>query len=116
MGISHVVRGEDHVSNTAAQIQMFAALAAEPPEFAHEALLVGTEGKLAKRLGSLGMADPRAAGIDPVALDALRARPAISEPVEPGTRLPHLVPAGALAPIGGAPARRRPTRLGLPTP
>src|SRR3546814_10236540 len=59
MGISHVVRGEDHVSNTAAQIQMFAALGAKPPAFAHEALLVGTEGKLSKRLGSLGMASLR---------------------------------------------------------
>src|SRR3546814_2587475 len=62
MGISHVVRGEDHVSNTAAQIQMFAALGAKPPAFAHEALLVGTEGKLSKRLGSLGMASLRAEG------------------------------------------------------
>lgn len=59
MGISHVVRGEDHVSNTAAQVQMFAALGASPPAFAHEALLVGTEGKLSKRLGSLGMASLR---------------------------------------------------------
>src|SRR3546814_12938587 len=85
MGISHVVRGEDHVSNTAAQIQMFAALGAEPPEFAHEALLVGTEGKLSKRPGSLGMADLRAAGIEPVALAALLARPGTSDPVEPVT-------------------------------
>ncbi len=54
MRVTHVVRGEDHVSNTAAQIQMFEALGAVPPAFAHEALLVGSEGKLSKRLGSLG--------------------------------------------------------------
>src|SRR3546814_2739312 len=49
MAISHVVRGEDHVSNTALQLQMFAALGAAPPAFAHEALLTGSEGKLSKR-------------------------------------------------------------------
>ncbi|MEE4289292.1 MAG: glutamate--tRNA ligase family protein, partial [Erythrobacter sp.] len=51
MGVSHVLRGEDHVSNTAVQIQMFTALGATPPAFAHEALLMGKEGKLSKRLG-----------------------------------------------------------------
>src|SRR3546814_7696105 len=80
MGISHVVRGEDHVSNTAAQIQMFAALGATPPAFAHEALLVGTEGKLSKRLGSLGMANLRGAGIEPIALAALLARLGTCDP------------------------------------
>ena len=53
LGVTHVVRGEDHVSNSAAQIQMFEALGAKPPQFAHEALLVAAEGKLSKRLGSL---------------------------------------------------------------
>ena len=65
MGVTDVLRGEDHVSNTAAQMQMFAALDAPPPRFAHEALLVGTEGKLSKRLGSLGLAQLREAGIWP---------------------------------------------------
>src|SRR5690606_1403305 len=74
MGITHVVRGEDHVSNTAAQMQMFEALGAKPPAFAHEALLVGTEGKLSKRLGSLGMDGLREAGVEPIALAALLAR------------------------------------------
>jgi glutamyl/glutaminyl-tRNA synthetase len=54
MGVTHVVRGEDHVTNTGLQLQMFAALGAPAPAFAHEALLVGSEGKLSKRLGSLG--------------------------------------------------------------
>src|SRR6185503_16547460 len=52
IGITHIVRGEDHVSNSAVQIQMFEALGAAAPEFAHEALLVAAEGKLSKRLGS----------------------------------------------------------------
>jgi glutamyl-tRNA synthetase len=62
LGITHVVRGEDHVTNTAVQVQMFEALGAVPPAFAHEALLVGAEGKLSKRLGSLGVDELRARG------------------------------------------------------
>jgi glutamyl-tRNA synthetase len=52
LGITHIVRGEDHVSNSAVQLQMFAALGSQPPQLAHEALLVAAEGKLSKRLGS----------------------------------------------------------------
>ena len=73
MGITHVLRGEDHVSNTAVQVQMFTALGARPPGFAHEALLVGREGKLSKRLGSLSVDALREAGIEPAALVALLA-------------------------------------------
>ncbi|WP_294210097.1 glutamate--tRNA ligase family protein, partial [uncultured Sphingomonas sp.] len=62
LGITHVVRGEDHVSNTALQLQMFDAMGVTPPAFAHEALLTGAEGKLSKRLGSLGVAHFRDAG------------------------------------------------------
>jgi glutamyl-tRNA synthetase len=105
MGISHVVRGEDHVSNTAAQIQMFAALGARPPHFAHEALLVGTEGKLSKRLGSLGMAALREAGIEPIALVALLARLGTSDPVEPVTSPAPLIESIDFARFGRAPAR-----------
>ena len=105
MGITHVVRGEDHVSNTATQIQMFAALGAAPPAFAHEALLVGTEGKLSKRLGSLGMDGLRAAGVEPIALVALLARLGTSDPVEPVTSLEPLVESIDFARFGRAPAR-----------
>ena len=105
MGITHVVRGEDHVSNTATQIQMFAALGATPPAFAHEALLVGTEGKLSKRLGSLGMEALREAGIEPIALSALLARLGTSDPVEPVTSLAPLIDGIDFARFGRAPAR-----------
>lgn len=105
MGITHVVRGEDHVSNTATQVQMFAALGAAPPLFAHEALLVGTEGKLSKRLGALGMAHFRAAGIEPIALLALLARLGTSDPVEPVTDPAPLVARIDFAHFGRAPAR-----------
>jgi len=113
MGISHVVRGEDHVSNTATQIQMFAALGAKPPHFAHEALLVGTEGKLSKRLGALGMAQLRDAGIEPIALAALLARLGTSDPVEPVTSLAPLITGIDFARFGRAPARFDEAELAL---
>ena len=105
MGVTAVLRGEDHVSNTAVQVQMFQALDAELPRFAHEALLVGEEGKLAKRLGSFGVDDVRAMGVEPVALAALLARLGTSDPVEPVTRLDDLVPGFSPERLGRAPAR-----------
>ena len=105
MGVTHVLRGEDHVSNTAVQAQMVDALGATRPTFAHEALLVGAEGKLAKRLGSFGVEDVRALGMEPVALAALLARLGTSDPVEPVATLAELVPGFAPERLGRAPAR-----------
>lgn len=105
MGITDVLRGEDHVSNTAAQVQMFAALGAEPPRFAHEALLTGTEGKLSKRLGSLGMAALREEGIEPEAVIALLARLGTADPVDPALDAAALAEAFDLSRFGRAPAR-----------
>jgi glutamyl-tRNA synthetase len=105
MGITHVIRGEDHVTNTAAQVQMFHALGAEPPRFAHEALLTGTEGKLSKRLGSLGMQHLRDEGIEPEALIALLARLGTSDPVDPALDAAALAESFTLAHFGRAPAR-----------
>lgn len=113
MGITHVVRGEDHVSNTATQTQMFQALGAEPPQFAHEALLVGTEGKLSKRLGSLGMASLRDEGIEPIALVALLARLGTSDPVEPVASVAPLIEGIDFARFGRAPARFDESELAL---
>jgi glutamyl-tRNA synthetase len=105
MGITDVLRGEDHVSNTAAQVQMFEALGASPPRFAHEALLVGSEGKLSKRLGSLGVAELRDAGVEPDALVALLARLGTSQPVEAITDRDELAAGFDLSTFGRAPAR-----------
>jgi glutamyl-tRNA synthetase len=104
MGVTDVLRGEDHVSNTAVQIQMFAALHAATPRFAHEALLVGSEGKLSKRLGSLGCETFRAAGVEPEALVALLARLGTSLPVEPIAERAVLVETFDLTTFGRAPA------------
>ena len=105
MHVSHVLRGEDHVTNTALQIQMFEALGAAPPRFAHEALLVGSEGKLSKRLGSLGVDALREAGIEPIALLAKLARIGTSVAVEPVTSTEPLVESFDFATFGRAPAR-----------
>ena len=105
MGVTDVLRGEDHVSNTAVQLQMFTALGAPVPRFAHEALLVGTEGKLSKRLGSLGADALREGGIEPEALVALLARLGTSQPVEPIVDRAELVETFDLAHFGRAPAR-----------
>jgi glutamyl-tRNA synthetase len=105
MGVTDVLRGEDHVSNTAVQIQMFTALGAQPPRFAHEALLVGSEGKLSKRLGSLGCDAFRERGIEPAAIVALLARLGTSQPVEPIADVAALVASFDLATFGRAPAR-----------
>lgn len=105
MGVTHVVRGEDHVSNTATQMQMFQAMGSVPPAFAHEALLVGNEGKLSKRLGSLGVAHFREQGIEPEAVVALLARLGTSDPVEAVIDPAPLIAAFDFARFGRAPAR-----------
>ncbi len=111
MKVSHVVRGEDHVANTAIQIQMFEALRAPVPQFAHMALLVGTDGKLSKREGAIGVDAIRAEGIEPQALLALLARIGTSEPVVPVATNAELVPGFAFAHMGRAPARFDPAEL-----
>jgi glutamyl-tRNA synthetase len=111
MTVSHVVRGEDHVANTAIQLQMFEALGAPVPQFAHMALLVGTDGKLSKREGAIGADAIRAEGIEPQALLALLARLGTSEPVVPVTDIGDLLPGFAFAHMGRAPARFDPAEL-----
>lgn len=105
MGITQVLRGEDHVSNTAVQIQMFTAMGATPPAFAHEALLVGKEGKLSKRLGSLGCDAFRDRGIEPEAIIALLSRLGTSLPVEPIAERAKLLETFDLSTFGRAPAK-----------
>ena len=73
-GITHIVRGEDHVTNTAVQIQMFEALGAKIPFFGHVPLLTGKEGKLSKRLGSTSTREMKEAGIEPMSIACLLAR------------------------------------------
>ncbi|MCG2842170.1 glutamate--tRNA ligase [Sandaracinobacter sp. RS1-74] len=105
MRITHVVRGEDHVTNTGIQLQMFAAMGAPAPLFGHAALLTGAEGALSKRLGSIGVADFRARGIEPIAVKALLARLGTSLPVEPVTSDAPLLATFDIGNLGRAAAR-----------
>ena len=83
MNITHVVRGSDHVTNTATQIQIIAALGGTVPSFAHHSLLTGPQGEaLSKRLGTLSLRDLRAQGVEPMAILSLMARLGSSDPVE----------------------------------
>ncbi|GAA6209627.1 glutamate--tRNA ligase [Cognatishimia sp. WU-CL00825] len=83
MGVTHVVRGSDHVTNTATQIQMIQALGGTVPTFAHHSLLTGPQGEsLSKRLGTLALRDLREAGVEPMALLSMMARLGSSQPLE----------------------------------
>jgi glutamyl-tRNA synthetase len=113
LGITHIVRGEDHVSNSAAQIQMFEALGSKPPEFAHEALLVAAEGKLSKRLGSYGAEHLRAEGVEPMAMLSVLARIGTSQPVEPVASLDELAAGFDFSTFGRAPAHFDPKEVEL---
>ena len=106
LSITHVIRGEDHVTNSGAQIEIFRALGAEPPTFAHTPLLVGADGdKLSKRFGSLALHTVRERGIEPMALSSLLAKIGTSDPVEARGDLPTLAGEFDFAKIGRAPAR-----------
>ncbi len=105
-GVSHVVRGSDHVTNTAVQIQIIEALGGALPEFAHHSLLTGPQGEaLSKRLGTLALRDLRARGIEPMALLSLLARLGSSKPVELAGSLEEIAEGFELGAFGAAPTK-----------
>jgi glutamyl-tRNA synthetase len=106
MAITHVIRGEDHVTNTGAQIEIFEALGATVPGFAHMPLLVGADGQaLSKRLGSLSIAEMREQGYEPIAITSHLGRIGTSDPLEVGTSVEALGQSFAFAKMGRSPAR-----------
>jgi glutamyl-tRNA synthetase len=106
MGITHVVRGSDHVTNTATQIQIIEALGGTAPSFAHHSLLTGPQGEaLSKRLGTLSLRDLRAAGIEPYALLSLMARLGSSQPIELRSSHQELLDGFDLSHFGSAPTK-----------
>jgi glutamyl-tRNA synthetase len=110
--ITHIVRGEDHVTNTAAQIEIFEALGAKVPEFAHFPLLVGVGGEaLSKRIGSLSLRELRESGIEPLALASYLAKTGTSDPVELRGSLEELAREFDFGKIGRAPAHFDPKEL-----
>jgi len=110
--ITHVVRGEDHVTNTGVQIQIFEALGAVPPAFGHHSLLVGADGQaLSKRLGALSVASFREAGLEPMAVVSHAALVGTSDAIAPHAALDTLAAGMDLAKISTAPARFDVTEL-----
>ena len=105
-GITHVIRGEDHVTNTGVQIQLFEALGAVPPAFGHHSLLVGADGKaLSKRLGHLSVAALREAGLEPMAILSHAALLGTSDAIEAHQSLDALAALMDLEKISRAPGR-----------
>jgi glutamyl-tRNA synthetase len=110
--ITHIVRGEDHVTNTAAQIEIFAALGAKVPEFAHFPLLIGAGGEaLSKRIGSLSLRELRDGGIEPLALASYLAKTGTADAVALAPSLKALAREFDFAKIGRAPAHFDPKEL-----
>lgn len=106
MGLTHVVRGSDHVTNTATQIQIIQALGGSVPTFSHHSLLTGPQGEaLSKRLGTLALKDLRAAGIAPMAILSLMARLGSSEPVELRATIDDIVAGFDIFKFGSAPTK-----------
>ncbi|MEZ5914664.1 MAG: glutamate--tRNA ligase family protein [Parvularculaceae bacterium] len=114
-GVTHVIRGEDHVTNAAVQVEIMNAIidirVAEGgkgalPAFAHHSLLVGADGQgLSKRLGSLSIESMRTGGLEPSSITSLLARLGTSQPVAPEPDLRALADSFDFAKIGRAPAR-----------
>ncbi len=106
LAITHVIRGEDHVTNTAVQVQIFEALGASAPAFAHHNLLTAASGEgLSKRLGHLSLASLREEGLEPQAVASLAVLVGSAEAVRPVSSLDELAGLIDFAHISRAPAR-----------
>lgn len=106
MGVSFIVRGADHVTNTATQIQIMQAMGGTPPSFAHHSLLTGAGGEeLSKRLGTLSLRDLRARGVEPMALLSLMARLGSSRSVELAGSMQDLIDGFDIGTFGAAPTK-----------
>ncbi|WP_439544417.1 glutamate--tRNA ligase [Hyphomicrobium sp.] len=104
--ITHIVRGEDHVTNSGVQIAIFEALGAVPPRFGHHSLLIGADGQaLSKRLGTLSIETFRADGLEPMAILSHAALVGTSDAIEPHADLDELAALFDFDKISTAPGR-----------
>ena len=104
--VSHIVRGEDHNTNTAVQIDLFDALGAALPIFGHHNLLTAPSGEgLSKRTGSQSISSLRSEGYEAMAVATLAALTGTSSPVEPTPTMDGLASSFASANVSRAPAR-----------
>ena len=112
MNITHVIRGEDHVTNTGAQIELTEALGAAPPAYAHHNLLTDASGEgLSKRIGSLSIGALRDSGYEPLAVALVAVLTGTSEAIAPHASLGSLAEHFDLAMVSRAPARFDPAEL-----
>lgn len=112
LGITHIIRGEDHISNTGVQIDLFRALGAEAPIFAHHNLLTDEKGQgLSKRLGSLALSELRDDGFEPMAVAIMASITGTSLPIEPIQNLQELAQKLDFKSISHGPARYDPAEL-----
>lgn len=106
MGITDVLRGEDHVSNTATQIQIFQALGEKVPNFGHHSLMVLKDGsRMSKRDGAMSLSDIRSSGIEPMTVMNYCARIGTSDSIEPYQKIDELASTYDLSKLSRAPAR-----------
>ena len=106
MDITHSIRGEDHVTNSGAQIELIEALGGTVPSFAHFSLMLGADGSnLSKRIGSLSLQELRAQGFEAMSLNSLIARLGTADPVEPVQDMATLIDGFDMGRLGRAPAR-----------
>ena len=111
--ITVILRGEDHVTNSAAQIQLFEALGAKAPEMGHLALLAGADGEgLSKRLGSLSIEELRANGMRAVSIASLLSRIGTSQPVTAFASMAEVIGGFDITSYGRATAKFDPAELG----
>jgi glutamyl-tRNA synthetase len=106
LGISHVIRGEDHVTNTALQLAIFAALEHPPPRFAHLPLIADASGRqFSKRLGALSLRSLREQGVEPTAIVATLAALGTAHAADPARGIDELVASFSLGDYGRAPPK-----------
>jgi glutamyl-tRNA synthetase len=111
LGITHILRGEDHVSNTAVQVQIMHALGHTPPVFGHAALLRMKEGKISKREGGGDVQSLREAGILPLALASYLAKIGTSDAIDLADSMQQLTQQFSTEKLGRAMANYDPAEL-----
>ncbi|CTQ54224.1 Glutamate--tRNA ligase 1 [Roseibium album] len=112
MGVSHVIRGEDHVANTGVQIAIFEALGAKPPIFGHHNLLTTRDGEgLSKRKGALSIGSLREAGLEPMSVASLAVLTGTSQAVEPVPNMDALIEKFDLTSVSRSSAKFDPEEL-----
>ncbi len=112
MGVTDIIRGEDHVANTGVQIELFQAMGAMPPRFAHHNLIIAASGEeMSKRKGTLSLRSFREAGAEPQAVAAVAVLTGTSDPVRPLQSLAELEASVALEKLSRAPTKFDPSEV-----